>query len=198
VADISAERQEREQLQWTASHDGLTGLANRTSLGRQLEQLLDTRAAGTPSALLLMDLDRFKPINDEHGHAAGDAMLRAVAQVISGCVRGGDMVARLGGDEFAVVLSQCPADVAQRVAESICQQVAALRLPWMGHGLQVGISVGVAVLVDEIDSVATWLAVADVACYDAKAAGRGTVRVAGSQAERPVLRLVAAGSDKAR
>jgi diguanylate cyclase (GGDEF)-like protein len=190
LADITAERDEREQLQWTASHDGLTGLANRAVLTRQLDELLASRASATPSALLLMDLDRFKPINDGHGHAAGDAMLRAVALAIGGCVRSGDVVARLGGDEFGVVLLQCPADVAQRVAESICQQVAALRLPWQGQQLHVGISVGVAALAEEVDSVASWLARADAACYEAKAAGRGSVKVAGSTAARHALRLV--------
>ena len=190
LADITAEREEREQLQWTASHDGLTGLANRAVLTRQLGELLASRASATPSALLLMDLDRFKPINDGHGHAAGDAMLRAVALAIGGCVRSGDVVARLGGDEFGVVLLQCPADVAQRVAESICQQVAALRLPWQGQQLHVGISVGVAALAQEVDSVASWLARADAACYEAKAAGRGSVKVAGSTAASHGLRLV--------
>ena len=158
---------------------------------RQLDHLLKGPAKAMPAALLMMDLDRFKPINDAHGHAAGDAMLRAVGQAISTCVRGGDAVARLGGDEFAVILLQCPADVALRVAESICTRVGALRLPWQGHSLSVGISVGVAALLGEVDSTASWLAAADGACYDAKAAGRGTVRVAGAAPERPSLRLVA-------
>ena len=191
VADITTERQQRQELEWAANHDALTGLANRMAVTRQLDHLLKGPAKAMPAALLMMDLDRFKPINDAHGHAAGDAMLRAVGQAISTCVRGGDVVARLGGDEFAVILLQCPADVALRVAESICTRVGALRLPWQGHSLSVGISVGVAALLGEVDSTASWLAAADGACYDAKAAGRGTVRVAGAAPERPSLRLVA-------
>jgi hypothetical protein len=114
VTDISAERAEREGLLWSANHDELTGLANRLALTRHLDTLLAHRQTSTPAALLMLDLDRFKPINDQHGHAAGDAMLRAVAQALTGCVRGGDLAVRLGGDEFAVLLPLCAADAARR------------------------------------------------------------------------------------
>ncbi len=172
LADISAERREREALQWSANHDALTGLANRAALMRQLEE--QVAAPGQePSSLLLMDLDRFKAINDQHGHAAGDAMLRAVAQAMLGVVRGGDLVARLGGDEFAVLLPRCAADAALRVADAICDAVMQQQVDWNGHSLSVGISVGVALRPEQGAEAAAWMAAADAACYAAKGAGRG-------------------------
>jgi diguanylate cyclase (GGDEF)-like protein/PAS domain S-box-containing protein len=190
VTDISAERAEREGLLWSANHDALTGLANRLAMTRHLDTLLAHRQTSTPAALLMLDLDRFKPINDQHGHAAGDAMLRAVAQALTGCVRGGDLAVRLGGDEFAVLLPLCAADAARRVAESICQAVARLAVPWEGQSLGVGVSVGLAMLNPDLATAADWLAAADGACYAAKAAGRGTVRMAGAPEEAAALRLV--------
>ena len=175
VFDISDEKREREALEWKANHDALTGLANRAALIRQLERHLEGRGTHQPSALLLMDLDRFKPINDEYGHAAGDAVLRGIALTLTSCIRGGDLVARLGGDEFAILLRDCTTDVALRVATAICESVKNQTVPWNGSNLEVGISVGVAPLIDEIRAVPEWMACADQACYSAKAANRGTV-----------------------
>lgn len=174
VFDISDEKREREDLEWKANHDALTGLANRPALLRQLERHLEDRSAHRPAALLLMDLDRFKPVNDQHGHAAGDAVLRMVAVTLASCVRGGDLVARLGGDEFAILLLDCTTEVALRVAQSICESIKLQKTPWGESQLQVGISVGVAPMLDEIQSVPDWLASADQACYAAKTHERGT------------------------
>jgi diguanylate cyclase (GGDEF)-like protein/PAS domain S-box-containing protein len=175
VFDISDEKREREALEWKANHDALTGLANRAALIRQLERHIEVRGMSQPSALLLMDLDRFKPVNDEHGHAAGDAVLKAVALTLVSCVRSGDLVARLGGDEFAILLRDCTTAVALRVATSICESVKIQKVPWNGLNLEVGISVGVAPLIDDVKAVPDWMACADQACYSAKAASRGTV-----------------------
>lgn len=184
LADISEQRREREALHWSATHDALTGLANRAALLREL-QLRAHEPGEEPCALLLMDLDRFKAINDEHGHAAGDAMLRAVAQAVLGAVRGGDVVARLGGDEFAVVLPRCAGDASLRVADAICDAVMQQRVEWNGCVLSVGISVGVALRPAEgaePADVPAWMAAADAACYAAKSAGRGRARLAGDGA----------------
>lgn len=186
--DIGDEVATREQLQWAATHDMLTGLANRKALQWRLDHLVAASPREQPSALLLLDLDRFRPINDRHGHAAGDAMLRAVALALSSCLRETDLPVRLGGDEFAVVLERCPADMAARVAENIRSAVAGLRLDWRGESLSVGIIIGVAALAEEFSDAATWLAAADAACYEAKAAGRDTVRLA----LRVPLRLIVA------
>jgi len=144
-----------------------------------------------PAALLMLDLDRFKPINDQHGHAAGDAMLRAVAAAMNARVRSGDLVVRLGGDEFALLLERCPADVGARVAEEVRQAVADVCLDWQGSVLSLSCSVGMAVLDSGMDDAQAWLAAADMACYSAKAAGRGTVHEA-----PPSLRLVEPSRDR--
>lgn len=175
VFDISDEKREREALEWKANHDALTGLANRAALIRQLERQLEGRNTYQPSALLLMDLDRFKPVNDQYGHAAGDAVLKGIALTLVSCVRGGDLVARLGGDEFAILLRECTTEVALRVAASMCESVKNQKVTWHGSDLEVGISVGVAPILDEIKTVPEWMAYADQACYAAKAARRGTV-----------------------
>jgi len=177
VFDISEEKREREALEWKANHDALTGLANRAALIRELERHLESRSRYQPSALLLMDLDRFKPVNDEYGHAAGDAVLKGVALSLLSCVRSGDLVARLGGDEFAILLRDCTTEVALRVATSICESVKNQKVPWNGFNLEVGISVGVAPILDEVKTVPDWMAFADQACYTAKAADRGTVAI---------------------
>ena len=200
LSDITAEVASREALEWAALHDPLTGLANRKAFAQRVGMLFEALPRSRPAALLLLDLDRFKPINDTHGHAAGDAVLRAVANAVQGCIRGGDLAVRLGGDEFAVVLERCPADVALRVAEDMRRAVAALQLPWGSHALTVGVSVGLAPLNEETASTDSWVAAADRACYEAKAAGRdrvqhaGGLRLAGGSAVQAALKAqVAAG-----
>lgn len=187
--DVSEMVVQRGQLEWAATHDLLTGLANRKALQLKLDDIVAAgpqAAPAAPAALLMLDLDRFKPINDQHGHAAGDAALRAVAQICEGCIREGDLLARLGGDEFAVLLERCSLEVASRVAEDIRKAVADLRIAWRGETLSLGISIGVAGLDAGIDDVAAWLAAADAACYEAKAQGRDTVR----HARHPPLHLL--------
>ena len=173
--DITQEIGARQALEWAATHDPLTGLANRAAFDQRVARLFAALPRSLPAALVVLDLDRFKPINDQHGHAAGDAMLRAIATVAAERVRPGDLLVRLGGDEFAVVLERCPTDVAERVAEDLLAAISNVRLPWEGRLLDVGASAGVAVLSDLTADAAAWLAAADRACYGAKAAGRGRV-----------------------
>jgi diguanylate cyclase (GGDEF)-like protein/PAS domain S-box-containing protein len=173
LSDISDSRASRESLEWSAKHDPLTGLANRAAFEERLKAVIDH----PPAAVLVMDLDRFKPINDAHGHRAGDAMLKLVAAALTAHVRTGDLVVRTGGDEFAVILERCPADAAQRVAAEVQRAIARVELAWEGQRLTVGASVGVAPLTDLFNSIEAWVAAADEACYAAKAAGRGTVRL---------------------
>jgi len=142
-----------------------------------------------PAAIVMIDLDRFKPINDTAGHAAGDAMLSAVAHAITSHVRSTDAVARLGGDEFALFLPNCDQIRATAVAEKVRQAIGEVALIWDGKTLCVGSSLGVAELLPSFQSVAQWLEAADLACYEAKRAGRGVVRVASSPVQ---LRLVGA------
>jgi diguanylate cyclase len=164
-------------LEHQAFHDGLTNLPNRALFRERVGHALRRRSqAGTPLALLFIDLDDFKTVNDQLGHAAGDDLLVAVAGRLKTCVRGEDTVARLGGDEFAVLLEQAPShEVAVRVAGRILE---ALRLPFtLGERqVQVGASVGVTISdATEVDAV---LREADVAMYTAKARGKGRYELA--------------------
>ncbi len=148
------------------SHDDLTGVFNRKGFEHLAQMALRGReGGGPPAALLMIDLDRFKEVNDGHGHAAGDAVLCAVTQLISTHTRGSDTVARLGGDEFAVVLPHCDARQAQQIADKLRLAIGAMVVDWGGGLLCVGASVGVAMLGPEVNSVAQWLALADAACY---------------------------------
>jgi diguanylate cyclase (GGDEF)-like protein/PAS domain S-box-containing protein len=176
VYDIEEEVSRRQQLEWTANHDALTGLHNRLAFERALTRVFHSRAGAPPSALVLIDLDHFKPINDTAGHAAGDAMLRAVAKAICTHVRASDMVARLGGDEFALLLENCSPEIALKVADNVRRAVHAVRVGWGDLDLRVGASLGVASLAARTPDIAGWMAAADAACYAAKAAGRDAVR----------------------
>jgi diguanylate cyclase (GGDEF)-like protein/PAS domain S-box-containing protein len=168
----------RRQLEHAALHDPLTGAFNRKGFAIQLTEVFYGTAAAQPASVVMLDLDHFKPINDLGGHAAGDAMLQAVARVITSQVRASDTFARLGGDEFAVLLPNCDLAQAMVVAEKIRHGVASLVLNWEGHDFSVGTSLGVASLHSSFTGVEQWLAAADAACYEAKRSGRNGVRMA--------------------
>ena len=189
--DIGDDIKERERLEWSATHDALTGLANRKALDQRLKAVFAAMPRSVPAAVVMIDLDHFKPINDSAGHAAGDAVLKAVAAAIVSQVRASDLVVRMGGDEFALLLERCTPEVGLRIAENVRAAVAALALPWQDRTLRVGASVGVAALVAETRDAASWLADADAACYEAKANGRNAVRAA----VRPMLRGSTAGGE---
>ncbi|MGJ7545737.1 diguanylate cyclase domain-containing protein [Variovorax sp. LT1R16] len=176
--DIGAQKAAREQLEWSATHDPLTGLANRKAFALQAQRLVDALPRSLPAALVFIDLDHFKPVNDTAGHLAGDLMLLTVATAIASCVRAGDLAVRMGGDEFALVLERCPHATAVRIADDVRRAIHAVALPWEQGMLRVGASAGVASLREDTPSVDAWLEAADAACYAAKAAGRDTVRSA--------------------
>lgn len=178
VADHSAQVAAREQLEWSARHDPLTRLSNRIELERRLAQVFAARSAAMPAALVAIDLDRFKPINDSAGHAAGDAMLQLVAEALLGCVRRSDLAVRLGGDEFVLLMEHCEAEEALAIAHRACTAVNRLELHWEGHRLRVGASAGVAMLENGMAQPHYWMRAADHACYAAKRHGRGHARLA--------------------
>ena len=179
LEDVTLRRQQRETLTWAGSHDALTHLANRADFERLLSAQCQDRRRREPVCVLFIDLDRFKAVNDSAGHAAGDAVLVAVARVLEDQVRHADTVARLGGDEFAVLLTACNREGAAGVAEKMRAGVEALRVNWAGAALSVGASVGVVELEPSLPDAAAVLAAADAACYAAKHAGRNGVRVHG-------------------
>jgi diguanylate cyclase (GGDEF)-like protein/PAS domain S-box-containing protein len=188
LADITEQVAARTALEWSASHDVLTGLANRKMFELRATRLLTERPASLPAVVVMIDLDRFKAVNDTAGHAAGDAMLILVASAITSQVRSTDMAVRLGGDEFALLLVNCQQDAAQRIAENVRTAITTSVLTWHGQSLQVGASLGVAALSDTTASISAWLQEADTACYSAKAAGRGVVQMADAVAARCATR----------
>jgi diguanylate cyclase (GGDEF)-like protein/PAS domain S-box-containing protein len=173
VADAIHSRDVQEQIRYQALHDGLTGLPNRTMfLDRVTHALARNNRHPQPLAVLFIDLDRFKLVNDSLGHGAGDELLRLVAPRLSGAIRPSDTLARLGGDEFAVLCEQLPSEMtATRIAD---QLMASLEEPVVldGHLHTVSASIGITLSSGEL-SAAELLRDADAAMYQAKAAGRG-------------------------
>lgn len=182
IGDVSDQKVEKEQLTWSATHDPLTGLANRKLFEQRAASVVAALPRSLPTAIVFIDLDRFKPINDSAGHAAGDAVLRAVAAALTSQVRASDLVVRLGGDEFALLLEHCGPESAMRIAESVRVAIDAIAVPWDGRLLSVGASLGIACVSEDETRVDEWLAAADAACYAAKAAGRGMVCTASDRA----------------
>jgi diguanylate cyclase (GGDEF)-like protein len=170
ATDVTAWMRSQARLQRLAFEDALTGLANRALLHDRIKQAIATarRNAGT-FAVLLIDLDRFKPINDIHGHATGDLVLRETARRLQAAARAVDTVARLGGDEFVVLLGGPGGrEQARLVAERIIQAVTA---PLAMHGLRLGVSIGIAIFPDDGSDADQLLARADGAMYEAKHRG---------------------------
>ncbi len=175
--ELAAARNEIEALAARADTDPLTETLNRRGFERELKRALAyLKRYGTSAALLYADLDRFKTINDSYGHAAGDAVLQAVAMVIARQVRASDLVARFGGDEFVVLLWNLTAADAQAKAEAVEAAIARTTATHAGRRLSIGASVGSAPLLP-LDTPASVLERADAAMYARKAA-RGPGRAA--------------------
>jgi diguanylate cyclase (GGDEF)-like protein len=173
-------RQQRDLFEQQSRRDGLTGLANRRRFSSALEDWsAQARSNGTPLSLLILDLDHFKAINDQHGHARGDACLRAFASRLQEAFEGnGELVARLGGEEFGVLLRETSLNEAFTHAEAFRAGLAADPLDTGdGIGLALRVSIGVAAFEPGVhhDADALYHA-ADTALYEAKASGRNTVR----------------------
>ncbi len=158
-----------------SNRDPLTGLSNRRNFEMVLEREIDRVArAGEPALLLVLDIDHFKRVNDTHGHATGDEVIKAVAHAIQTAVRPMDTVARIGGEEFGVVLPNCPSSFGPTVAERICAQVEATLVPVsMTEKLRVTVSLGGAYAPQWVrSSPLLWVERADRQLYRAKAEGR--------------------------
>jgi diguanylate cyclase (GGDEF)-like protein len=174
---MTREREFVAQLSWQASHDALTGLANRREFESRLEQALD-RLSHQPGehALMFLDLDQFKVVNDTCGHAAGDQLLRQTSGLLRENVGADALLARLGGDEFGVLLRNCDAKSAAQIAERLRLTVQELSFVWNGCMFNVSASIGL-VHVSEPESVEETLKAADMACYMAKEKGRNRIQV---------------------
>ncbi len=190
IATMRAERENDRR----ARHDELTGLANRAGLVRALEERLSRLArAGETLALLYLDLDGFKAVNDTHGHAAGDRLLENVAERMRGLLRDGDLPARLGGDEFVVLAAGCTADEAREFGRRLIQAIGAPYDLGSRTSAHIGVSVGIAMAPQHGSKAAELLHAADAALYQAKFAG-GSRCQAASEDDLARLRLLLARS----
>jgi len=178
IRDVSVEHELMEKLAYQASHDMLTGLHNRGAFETWVrEALSDSEAEGVEHAVIYLDLDRFKLINDTCGHVAGDELLKRVAAQIAEVLRSEDLLARVGGDEFGILLRQCSLDVAERIARRILVSIENLRFRWEEKLFQVHVSIGVVPLGRGGDSLKEVLMAADLACHVAKERGRNRIHV---------------------
>ena len=176
--DISRERRLHRALHYQACHDALTGLINRREFENRLAMAVegvrhDERAR---HALLYLDLDQFKLVNDTCGHAAGDQLLKQLTGVLQSQIRGADTLARLGGDEFGILLQDISLIQAQRIAETLRESVRDYRFIWQRNVLSVGVSIGIVEISCHTQAVSGVLSAADIACYSAKDGGRDRVR----------------------
>jgi diguanylate cyclase (GGDEF)-like protein/PAS domain S-box-containing protein len=177
--DVSKERRLHRALHYQASHDALTGLINRREFENRLTAAVENarQDGGGRHALLYLDLDQFKLVNDTCGHPAGDQLLKQITGVLQSRVRSGDTLARLGGDEFGILLQSCSLDQALRIAESLRQAIRDFRFIWQDGVLEVGVSVGIVEITNDTPTVASVMSAADVACYSAKDLGRNRVQL---------------------
>ena len=174
LEDIHERRQAQARIAHMALHDALTGLANRALFGERLQDAIAACSDEAQRALLCLDLDLFKEVNDTHGHPIGDALLKAVAERLLANVRASDTVARLGGDEFAII--QTSADSQPEAATELAERlVQALSTPFEVQGLRlvIGTSIGIALIDARSRSAEQLMRQADLALYRAKQAGRG-------------------------
>jgi diguanylate cyclase (GGDEF)-like protein/PAS domain S-box-containing protein len=177
--DISKERRLHRALHYQACHDALTGLINRREFENRLAAAVESVRHNDNGrhALLYLDLDQFKLVNDTCGHGAGDQLLKQLTGVLQTHIRAGDTLGRLGGDEFGILLHDISVVQAQRIAETLRESVRDYRFIWQGSVLSVGVSIGIVEITSHTPTVTGVLSAADVACYSAKDGGRDRVKV---------------------
>lgn len=183
--DITARKELELRLAQMAALDGLTGLANRRAFDDGLRQAVaQLERSGQPLSLLIIDVDRFKRYNDDYGHVAGDACLKAIAAVVAGAARDGDLAARYGGEEMCLMLPNTDLGAARRIAAEICRRVQDLsmrherNLPWKVASVSIGVAT-IGGSSEETIREASWLIrSANLALYEAKAQGRNQFSVA--------------------
>jgi diguanylate cyclase (GGDEF)-like protein/PAS domain S-box-containing protein len=174
--DVTAQRRMAMEINFRATHDPLTGLVNRTEFSERLTRTLKRVKDGARDmALLYIDLDQFKLVNDVCGHAVGDQLLRQIGGALQRCIRDRDTLARLGGDEFGVILEHCPPDQAHRVAQQICDRIEEFRFVHDQRRFRLGASIGLVSIDAHWPNEAALLQAADSCCYAAKEAGRNRV-----------------------
>ncbi len=176
--DATRERRMAQQMSWEATHDNLTGLVNRREFTERLNNLLSSRQTGNREhALLYLDLDQFKVINDTCGHDAGDELLRQLSRLLLQNVPTNSSLARLGGDEFGVLLENVSIERAREIADHLLSSISNFTYEWEGSRFDVGVSIGMVPIQADTRNASLVLSAADVACYVAKEAGRNRIHV---------------------
>jgi diguanylate cyclase (GGDEF)-like protein/PAS domain S-box-containing protein len=176
--DVTEQRRLSGEVSYRASHDTLTGLVNRSEFELRLNRLLNSCHADLSShAMMSIDLDQFKIINDTCGHSVGDEALIQVSKIFSDVFRSRDTLARLGGDEFGVILDNCTDKQALRVAQEICDRMEEYRFVHGEHRFRIGASIGLVAVDNRWPTSASLMQAADNSCYAAKEAGRNRVHI---------------------
>lgn len=176
VLDIAERRQMERDLEFLADHDPLTRLFNRRRLPQAVGEAVATARDGRPGALLYIDLDNFKVVNDTLGHDAGDRLLLTISEILRRSVREDDVLVRFGGDEFVIILPDCLPEDALRIAEKLRASIEEIVFSEGGRSFRVGASIGVAPI-DGSKEAPDIISAADAVCYAAKAGGRNRVEI---------------------
>jgi diguanylate cyclase (GGDEF)-like protein len=176
--DISEQVNVQDQLNYLSKHDPLTGTLNRKAFYQRLTRASQQAACReTSHALLYLDLDHFKTLNQTVGHNAGDNLLRKVSGILGNKIRDRDALARVGGNEFAILLENCQIEEAQKVAEQICDTVARYEFEWQEQRIHITVSIGISTVDSEDNSVDHLLEVTGHACYAAQVAGGNRIQI---------------------
>lgn len=178
LQDVTDSRELMRKLSYNASHDALTNLQNRTSFEKRLKAAIASTINNEQHhSLVFLDLDRFKAVNDNAGHAAGDALLKEIGQLMQRQLRSSDCLARLGGDEFGMILFDCSLEQAKTLTQQMVTQISEHPFYWEGKLYHVGASAGITPINSPSNKSNELLAQADIACYTAKHRGRGQVNI---------------------
>lgn len=174
--DVTEQRRLSGEMSWRASHDALTGLVNRAEFEIRLRRILHrAHEERSTHALLYIDLDQFKLVNDACGHSVGDQLLQQISRLLADAVRTRDTLARLGGDEFGVILEHCTVEQAQRAAQIVCERMEDFRFVHQERRFRIGASIGLVPVDNRWSTIAAVMQAADASCYAAKEAGRNRV-----------------------
>ena len=187
--DVTEARELSETITYQASHDALTGLANRVEFDRYVKQAMElVRTDGSEHVLCYLDLDQFKLVNDTCGHLAGDELLRQLGFVLKKHIREQDFIARLGGDEFGILMYYCSLNDAFLLCEKLRDTIRDFRFHWEGKNFSIGVSIGLSVINKTSGSAVNLFKEADAACYAAKDKGRNRIHVYSPDDEDLALR----------